>query len=62
MVLRLFFLTIGFIAVRFTYIYMKFFIKTVPDTSLHETSDLTYVIEVLIVEATLMFKIMKNYH
>jgi len=40
----------------------KFFIKTVPNTSLRETSDLTYAIEVLIVEATLMLKAVKNYH
>jgi len=32
---------IDFIALRFINIYMKYFIKTVPDTSLHETSDLT---------------------
>ena len=41
---------------------MNFFIKTVPDTSLHETSDLTSAIEVLIVEATFMLKAVKNYH
>ena len=40
----------------------EFFIKTVPDPSLHETSDLTQAIEVLIVEATLMLKAVKNYH
>ena len=34
-------LNFGFIALRCTNVYMKFFIKTVPDTSLHETSDLT---------------------
>ena len=32
---------IGFIALKFTNVYMKVYIKTVPDTSLHETSDLT---------------------
>ena len=30
-----------FIALRCSNVYMNFFIKTVPDTSLHETSDLT---------------------
>jgi len=35
------FLKIGFIALRCTNVYTKFFIKTVPDTSLHKTSDLT---------------------
>ena len=40
----------------------EFFIETVPDPSLHETSDLTQAIEVLIVEATLMLKAVKNYH
>ena len=36
-----FFLKVGFIALRGINVYMKFFIKTGPDTSLHETSDLT---------------------
>ena len=40
----------------------ELFIETVPDTSLHETSDLTQTIEVLIVGATLMLKAVKNYH
>jgi hypothetical protein len=31
------------------------FTKTVPDTSLHETSDLIWAIEVLIVEITKIF-------
>jgi len=35
-------------------------IKTVPDTSLHETSDLTLAIEVYYVETTFMLKAVKN--
>ena len=38
---RIFFLKIGFIALKCANVYMKFFIKTVLDTSLHEASDLT---------------------
>jgi hypothetical protein len=38
----------------------ELYIKTVPDTSLHETSDLTYADEVLIVGASLMLKAVKN--
>ena len=38
---NVFFKKIGFIALKCTNVYMKFFIKTVQDTSLHETSDLT---------------------
>ena len=37
-------------------------IKTVPDTSLHETSDLIYAIEVYYVETTFMIKAVKSYH
>ena len=38
----------------------EYYIKTVPDTSLHETSDLTQAIYVLIIETTLMLKAVKN--
>jgi len=37
----------------------EFAIKTVPDTSLHETSDLIYAIEVYYVETTFMLKAVK---
>jgi len=36
------------------------FIKTVPDTSLHKTSDLIYAVEVYYVETTFMFKAVKK--
>jgi phosphoribosyl-ATP pyrophosphohydrolase len=36
--------------------------KIVPVTILHETSDLIYAIEVLLVEITLMLKAVKSYH
>jgi hypothetical protein len=38
----------------------EFFIKTVPDTSLHETSDLIEAIEVHYVETTFMLKAVKK--
>jgi uncharacterized protein (UPF0254 family) len=38
----------------------ELYIKTVPDTSLHETSGFTYANEVLIVGASLMLKAVKN--
>ena len=38
----------------------EFSIKTVPDTSLHETSDLIYAIEVYCVESTFMLKAVKK--
>jgi hypothetical protein len=39
----------------------ELYIKTVPDNSLHETSDLTYPDEVLIVGVSLMLKAVKNF-
>jgi len=38
----------------------EFFIKTVPNTSLRESSDLIWAIEVLIVETTLLLKAVKK--
>jgi len=38
----------------------EFSIKTVPDTSLHETSDLLWAIEVYYVETTFMLKAVKK--
>jgi hypothetical protein len=58
----LLFFEVWFIALRCTNVYMNFILKLfqIP-TSLHDTSDLTYAYEVLIVGTSLMLKAVRNF-